>query len=314
MQLDPNLIDLLRCPVSGELLRQSGDLLVNVSGNRTYRITDSGIPLFAENFSSAEGKIQQSHYDKVASSYIENLGYPHTQAYMQYLDGAFLRHMERADLSSVAEICCGRGEAFHLIGQRIGQGIGVDVSLSMLEVARRELSAKSIAFVQGDATLLPLRNEIVDSVIMLGGIHHVNDRQRLFAEVFRVLRPGGKFYWREPLNDFVLWRLLRAVIYRISSALDYDTERPLRYRETIPPLNQAGFKVQAWETYGFLGFCLFMNSDVLIFNRLFRFIPGIRTLTRWAAAFDDWTLRLPGFKNLGLQVIGVAEKPLRLTG
>jgi hypothetical protein len=36
----------------------------------------------------------------------------------------------------------------------------------------------------------------------------------------------------------------------------------------------------SWKTYGFLGFCLLMNSDVLIFNRLFRFIPGIRAITR----------------------------------
>ena len=53
-----------------------------------------------------------------------------------------------------------------------------------------------------------------------------------------------------------------------------------------------------------------MNSDVLVFNRLFRFIPGIRALTRLAAKFDDWTVRMPGLRRAGLQVVGVAEKSL----
>ena len=74
-------------------------------------------------------------------------------------------------------------------------------------------------------------------------------------------------------------------------------------------LSEAGLVCRDWRTYGFLGFCLFMNSDVLVFNRLFRFLPGIRALTRFATRLDDWTLRLPGLAGAGLQVVGVAEKP-----
>ena len=54
-----------------------------------------------------------------------------------------------------------------------------------------------------------------------------------------------------------------------------------------------------------------MNSDVLVFNRLFRFIPGIRFITRLAVNLDDLMVRLPGLSRAGLQVIGVAEKPSR---
>ena len=77
----------------------------------------------------------------------------------------------------------------------------------------------------------------------------------------------------------------------------------------MPYLEKAGFKLRAWETYGFLGFCLFMNSDVLVFNRVFRYIPGIRGITKFFANLDDLIVRLPGFKRAGLQVVGVAEKP-----
>ena len=253
-----------------------------------------------------DARRQREHYDRVAHAYIENLGYPHTEEYQAYLDRELLALLQER-LGVAAEICCGRGEAFRLVGERVSQGLGIDVSGAMLRAARRDLPR--FAFVQGDATRLPVAGGVLDSVVMLGGIHHVNDRAGLFAEVFRVLKPGGRFYFREPVSDFFLWRALRAVIYRLSPALDHQTERPLLRAETVPPLEQAGFRVLAWKTRGFLGFCFFMNSDVLVFNRLFRFVPGIRALTRGAARLDDWCVRLPGLGNAGLQVYGVAEKP-----
>ncbi len=74
-------------------------------------------------------------------------------------------------------------------------------------------------------------------------------------------------------------------------------------------LAAAGLNCLTWKTYGFAGFCLFMNSDVLVFNRLFRFIPGIRSITRASIALDRWTVSLPPLRRAGLQVIGVAVKP-----
>lgn len=307
MQLKQQLIEMLRSPRMGEDLHQEGQWLVTVSGAERYFVNESGIPLFAQEYCSEDGKIQQAHYDKVADAYITNLSYPHTQEYMDYLDRAFESDLSGAELDQVAEICCGRGEALRLLGDRVRRGVGVDISQSMLEVAVKELPGHC-AFLQADATMLPLKDEQFDTVFMFGGIHHVNDRERLFSEIFRVLKKGGRFYWREPVSDFLLWRILRTIIYKLSSSLDYDTERPLLYRETVPVLEKVGFTLKSWKTYGFLGFCFFMNSDVLVFNRLFRFIPGIRAVTKLAAKFDDLVLRLPGLNRSGLQVIGMAEK------
>ena len=191
----------------------------------------------------------------------------------------------------------------------MASAVGVDISVSMLEVARQKFPQPHFLFVQGDATQLPLQTGQFDSVFMLGGIHHVNQRRQLFAEIFRILKPGGQFYWREPVSDFFLWRWLRAIIYRLSPTLDSDTERPLLYSETVTPLEQTGLSLKVWQTYGFVGYCLLMNSDVLIFNRLFRFLPGIRPLTRMMTKVDDLTVNIPGLTGSGLIVIGMAEKP-----
>jgi hypothetical protein len=56
-----------------------------------------------------------------------------------------------------------------------------------------------------------------------------------------------------------------------------------------------------------------MNRDVPIFNRAFRFAPGIRHVTRSFAEFDNWLLNLPRMHGAGLQVVGKAEKPKRPT-
>jgi SAM-dependent methyltransferase len=143
---------------------------------------------------------------------------------------------------------------------------------------------------------------------MLGGVHHVPARAELFDEIARILKPGGRFLYREPVSDFVLWRALRAMIYRMSPMLNQATERPLVYEETVPLLEHAGLRSIRYQTHGFFGFCLFMNSDVLFVNRLFRFVPGIRAITRASTRADEAILALPGLQRAGLQVVGMAQK------
>jgi len=306
--LKQDFLKLLRCPVSGMSLIQEGNILKPISGKTQYEINDSGIPLFVKDFSSSDTLIQQAHYDKIANAYIENLSYPHTQEYMRYLDNAWLSIINNERLKTIAEICCGRGESFQLLKNKVGCGVGVDVSVAMLESALKEHKEPHLFFLQGDATMLPLASNSFESVFIRGGIHHVNNREALFSEIYRILKPEGRFYFIEPVDDFILWRWIRKIIYRISPALDHKTESPLLYKETLSQLEKAGFKLPYWKTFGFFGCALFMNSDVLIFNRVFRFIPGIRSITRFFTKLDEWFLRIPFLKGSGLQVIGYAEK------
>jgi ubiquinone/menaquinone biosynthesis C-methylase UbiE len=299
----------LRCPVSGQTLHRDNGRLVDENGLFAYDLTADEIPLFAPAPPRAESRAQQAHYDRIAGVYIRNLTEPHTQEYSAFFDRLLLEAIPPGPLGLVGEICCGRGEAMRLLAGRLDVGaIGIDISQGMLATATADLSDDHCLFVQGDATGLPLADAVFDHVFVLGGIHHVNDRPRMFAEIHRVLKPGGCFFWREPLDDFFGWRWLRAAIYRLSNTLDADTERPLRSADTHRQLAEAGLEVVRWEPCGLLGFCLFMNSDVLVVNRLWRHLPGIRRLTRAFVALDQWLLRLPGLRHAGLQVVGKAKK------
>jgi len=235
-------LDLLRCPISGAALRLEHGTLVTADGARRYRCNHAGIALFAQDNLSPQAQVQQRHYDKIASAYIANLEYPHTREYLAYLDGAVLEAVGQRELGTVAELCCGRGEALVLLGSRISRYVGVDISEQMLTATRALHSQPYTVFMQGDATRLPLAPACIDTVIVLGGVHHVPDRPALFAEIARILKPGGRFFYREPVNDFVLWRALRALVYRLSPLLDPATERPLIYGETVPVMERAGLR------------------------------------------------------------------------
>lgn len=115
-----DILPLLRCPVSGEDVVLRDGRVVARSGGTNYEIDPSGVVKFAETSLSDDAKAQQRHYDKVASAYLANLGYPHTREYMEFLDRT-LRHVTAdAGLGRVAEICCGKGEPFQLLGERVG--------------------------------------------------------------------------------------------------------------------------------------------------------------------------------------------------
>lgn len=300
----PYFLDLLATP-EGEALEIVDGVLRGPT--QEYAIHD-GIPRLFSDALSLESNIQKEHYDRCSQVYSENLSYPHTIAYTQYLDSVLQMHSPVEGMGDMAEICCGTGEGIWLFKDKFQRAVGVDISCSMLQIGKKRINDANVLFIQGDALHLPLATEAFDTVIILGGIHHVPNVHGLFAEVARILKPGGLFLAREPANDFFLWRMLRAVVYRASPSLDAKTEHPVRQKEIEAIVHHSGLKMQSWKTLGFLGFCIFMNSDVLVVNRLLQYVPKIATLTHAATKFDAWCLSLPFLKNAGTQAIIAAQK------
>jgi arsenite methyltransferase len=83
--------------------------------------------------------------------------------------------------------------AAHLVGTD-GQVIGVDMTPEMLAKSRetaRLLGLGHVEFRSGLAEDLPVDDGWADAVISNGVLNLVADKARAFAEIFRVLRPGG---------------------------------------------------------------------------------------------------------------------------
>ena len=90
----------------------------------------------------------------------------------------------------------------------MGRAIGVDMTPAMIERAKAAaLKAglwETVEVRRGIAEELPIESETIDVVISNGVLNLSADKVRAFSEVFRVLRPGGRFY----LADIVVQREL----------------------------------------------------------------------------------------------------------
>ena len=76
-----------------------------------------------------------------------------------------------------------------------GRVTGIDMTPQMLAKARAAASEMGLAnadFVEGEAEKLPLPDGTVDVVISNGVIDLIPDKDAVFAELYRVLAPGGR--------------------------------------------------------------------------------------------------------------------------
>jgi arsenite methyltransferase len=100
--------------------------------------------------------------------------------------------------ATVVDLGCGAGTDLLIAAQMVGpegQAIGMDMTAPMLERARQsasEMGLHNIELHEGLIESLPLEDESVDVVISNGVIDLVPDKDTVFAEIDRVLRPGGR--------------------------------------------------------------------------------------------------------------------------
>ena len=96
----------------------------------------------------------------------------------------------------VAEFGCGTGTTAITHAPHVGHIDAIDISENMIQIGRdkaTEAGINNITFSLGTLADLKANDESLDAVLGLNVIHLVEDRQSLFGEVSRVLKPGGVF-------------------------------------------------------------------------------------------------------------------------
>ncbi len=96
---------------------------------------------------------------------------------------------------SLLDLGTGTGRMLELFGPEIERGLGLDLSLDMLLLARDRLERsglKHCSVRQGDIYDLPIGNDSFDVVIVHQVLHFLDDSARAIKEAARVLRPGGR--------------------------------------------------------------------------------------------------------------------------
>lgn len=103
----------------------------------------------------------------------------------------------KSEISAVLEIGSGPGELALEIARRLpgGEVVGVDLAEAMVDGAsaraRAEGLDRRVRFELADAAALPLAERSFDIVVSTLSLHHWADPSTVFAEIGRVLRPGG---------------------------------------------------------------------------------------------------------------------------
>jgi len=113
---------------------------------------------------------------------------------------------------TVLDLGCGTGRDVYIASQLVGPSgrvIGIDMTPEQLDVARRHVDAQmstfaytkpNVEFIEGhieDLSSAGVADNSVDVVISNCVLNLSADKRQLFAEIFRVLKPGGELYFSD---------------------------------------------------------------------------------------------------------------------
>ncbi len=230
----------------------------------------------------------ESHYDR---RYFEgHIARYDGQVYCQRVRNVG-RFMGEVAGKRVLDLGCGVGFFGGIAQQRGARVTGLDFSAVALELCRARQPGMDV--LRGDATRLPFASAAFDVVLLNDIIEHLAEDlgRAMLAEVFRVLRPGGRLVVDTDNDAFLMGR---KGFRRLNDWLERDTPQRVALREIKKTFNAptlhiriyathelrallqgAGFVIEDFDTYPYIavpGRDGFFNLPLL--RALFRSVKG----------------------------------------
>lgn len=121
-----------------------------------------------------------------------------------------------------------------------GRVIGIDMTPEMIDKSRQNAARRgfgNVEFRLGDIEALPIDTVSADVVVSNCVLNLVPDKKRAFAEIFRVLKPGGRFC----VSDIVLEGALPAELRKAAELYVGCVAGALGRTEYLRLIDEAGF-------------------------------------------------------------------------
>jgi ubiquinone/menaquinone biosynthesis C-methylase UbiE len=99
--------------------------------------------------------------------------------------------LELARGKVVLDVASGEGYGANLLAQCANRVIGVDIDAESVAHANRKYAKDNLEFRLGSATELPVDSASVELLVSFETLEHLAEHERMFAEIKRVLVPGG---------------------------------------------------------------------------------------------------------------------------
>lgn len=112
----------------------------------------------------------------------------------------------------VLDVCTGTGDIALALVRRGARAVALDFARRMMHIGRAKAQGKPVAFVCGDALLLPFADDAFDAATVGFSLRNVASVAKLLAEMVRVVRPGG---WVVSLETSQPPRLVVRALYRL---------------------------------------------------------------------------------------------------
>lgn len=117
------------------------------------------------------------------------LTYARNGAFVHGLAGGVLEWLQAQPGEYILDLGCGDGHLSRRIAEMGAHVLGVDASAEMVAAARE----RGVEAEQAKAEKLPFGDRKFDAVFSNAALHWVRGQDAMLAQVFRVLKPGGRF-------------------------------------------------------------------------------------------------------------------------
>jgi len=222
-------------------------------------------PADAQSAAALQSK-QQQHFDWYASN--------DKQSYLEYEQMPFWEAVDAITFSEwrprlnpgswLLDVGCGNGRSTFKIADLDLNVLAFDVSKGAIRQAearaRAAHPAARLSFFAADAKRFPLRDAVMDHVLIYGVLHHVPDPRAACLEVARVLKSGGVYFGSE--NNETIFRSIFDKLQKV---------KPLWFEEAGPEALISDTTVR--QAFAATGVSVSTHSSIFVPPHLINLLP-----------------------------------------